>query len=170
MTTVLQTAFSSSPVRLLIAPAGAGPRRIDGVWWPRTGDLLTELPLLLGALPYSWAQVASVTVSGSMWSSMPGRMLVANHVVELHRARVTRDPHTICLLAPGMGRWDLAVVSPQATQEQAQQLMADAVAMEATAVAAVMDVAEAVAAASVAGAAMTPGPQDERQTCGTTNG
>ncbi|MFF3488469.1 DUF5994 family protein [Streptomyces sp. NPDC002701] len=169
MTTVLQTS-SSPPVRLLMAPLGAGPRRIDGVWWPRTGDLLTELPLLLGALPYSWARVASVTVSGSMWSSMPGRMLVANQVVELHRARVVRDPHTICLLAPGMGRWDLAVVPPQTTEAEAQRLMADAVAMEATAVAAVMEVAEAVAAAPDGEVMKASGPRDDRQVHGTTNG
>jgi hypothetical protein len=30
------------------------PQLIDGGWWPRSYDLLTELPLLPAGLPHAW--------------------------------------------------------------------------------------------------------------------
>ncbi|MFJ4079698.1 DUF5994 family protein [Streptomyces iakyrus] len=40
-----------SLLRLRLAPHSALPRRLDGVWWPRSYDLLAELPQPLAALP-----------------------------------------------------------------------------------------------------------------------
>jgi hypothetical protein len=108
------------------------PRRIDGAWWPRSYDLLAELPRLLAGLPHSWGIVGSVMVSGRMWPPLPGRMLVANQVVRLSRTPSAVDvsgpaaPHTIVLLVPGRGRWDLLVVPPDTTAEAAEPLMAAA--------------------------------------------
>ncbi|MGP3949796.1 DUF5994 family protein [Streptomyces sp. 7N604] len=111
-----------------LAPRGSLPRRIDGAWWPHTHDLVAELPLLIAALPRTWGQIARVTVSGAMWCSSPRRMLVANHVVRLGRSTTHHDPPTICLLAPGQGRWDLLVVPPETTETEAELLMAAAAA------------------------------------------
>lgn len=116
-----------SLVRLRLSPAGGGPHRIDGVWWPRTGDLLAELPLLLGALPHSWPQIAHVTVNSAIWSDFPGRTLIANHVLQLNRSPSRHTPSTVCLLAPGRGRWDLLVVPPHTDAADALRLMAGAV-------------------------------------------
>lgn len=102
------------------------PRSIDGAWWPRSYDLLAELPRLLAGLPHAWGHITSVTVNGSTWSAVPGRMLAFNQVVRLHRTVATSAPHTIVLLAPGCGRWDLLVVSPDTTEEAAGPLMAAA--------------------------------------------
>ncbi|MFB7643014.1 DUF5994 family protein [Streptomyces sp. NPDC056084] len=105
---------ASGSVRLRLTPGGGGPQPIDGVWWPRSDDLTTELPLLVRALPHSWPQVAHATVNAAMWSAFPGRILLANHVIQLHRATARHAPDTICLLAPGRGRWDLRVVPARA--------------------------------------------------------
>jgi hypothetical protein len=123
MTTALQPLPTPPPIRLRMAPRGTVPRRIDGAWWPRSSDLTVELPLLLGSLPNRWGRITCVTVDGAMWSSLPGRMLVANQVVRLRRARVPRDPHSICLLSPGRGRWDLLVVPPGTPEADADLLM-----------------------------------------------
>ncbi|MFC8199068.1 DUF5994 family protein [Streptomyces sp. NPDC060006] len=135
MTTVPDLGPSASQpfVRLRLAPHSALPRRIDGAWWPHSRDLLSELPLLIGALPRTWGQIDGVTVNTAMWSTSPGRMLVANHVVRLNRSSVTHSRHTIRLLGPGRGRWDLLVVPPEIDAVDAEPLMAAASAPVATA-------------------------------------
>lgn len=105
------------PLRLRLAPDSGLPRAIDGAWWPHSDDLLTELPHLLAGLPTAWGHISSVTVNGGAWSALPGRILVVNQVVRLTTNATTAAPHTIVLVAPGEGRWDLLVVPPGATDD-----------------------------------------------------
>ncbi|MFC8064536.1 DUF5994 family protein [Streptomyces sp. NPDC057074] len=124
---VAPSALPLPPVRLRLAPYGTLPRRIDGVWWPSSRDLLTQLPGMLAALPSAWGDITGVTVDAAAWSAAPGRMFVANQVVRLHRAPASpHAPERVVLLSPGLGRWDLLVVSPDATEEAAAVLMATA--------------------------------------------
>ncbi|MEU5182702.1 DUF5994 family protein [Streptomyces longwoodensis] len=111
-------------LRLSLAPQSVMPRAIDGAWWPRSYDLLAELPQLLAGLPRAWGHITSVTVNGATWSAVPDRMLVSHQVVRLHRTLTASAAHTIVLVAPGQGRWDLMVVPPDATEEAAEPLMA----------------------------------------------
>lgn len=118
--------LSSSAVRLRLSarPAqGHMPRHIDGAWWPRSTDLTSELPPLLGGLPPAWGHVSSVLADEAVWASFPGRLFVADQVVRLRRTTSRRAPSTVCLLAPGRGRWDLLVVPPAATEAEAGLLM-----------------------------------------------
>jgi hypothetical protein len=85
-----------------------------------------ELPRLLAGLPRTWGHITSVTVNGATWSVTPGRMLISNQVVRLRRALAASAPHTVVLLAPGRGRWDLLVVPPDTTEQAAEPLMAAA--------------------------------------------
>ncbi|MET9496930.1 DUF5994 family protein [Streptomyces sp. NPDC006552] len=117
---------SLSAVRLRLVSQSAGdymPLRIDGAWWPRSADLASELPRLLAALPPGWGRITSVLVDEAAWSPFPGRLLVAEQVVRLHRTTTQRSPSTVCLLAPGHGRWDLLVVPPSATDAEAGRLI-----------------------------------------------
>jgi hypothetical protein len=124
MTTAVPLSPPGRPLlRLRLAPHGGLPRRLDGVWWPHSYDLLAELPQLLASLPRAWGHIASVTVNGTAWSAAPGRMLVCNQVVRLCRTVSQHAPNTIVLLAPGHGRWDLMVVPPDTTAETAEPLM-----------------------------------------------
>lgn len=118
-------------LRLRLAPDSVLPRRLDGAWWPRSYDLLAELPQLLAGLPRAWGHIAGVTVNGAAWSAAPGRMLVCNKVVRLRRAAARHAPDTVVLLAPGHGRWDLLVVPPETAEEDAEPLMATALAARA---------------------------------------
>ncbi|MFE2566914.1 DUF5994 family protein [Streptomyces mirabilis] len=85
--------------------------------------MTSELPRLLAGLPQSWGQVSSVLVDGAVWSPFPARLLVADQVVRLRRTNTQHTPSTVCLLAPGRGRWDLLVVPPTATEAEAMRLM-----------------------------------------------
>lgn len=125
MTTALPPLpLPSQPLlRLRLAPRVGMARRIDGVWWPRSYDLPAELPILLAGVPHRWGHISSVTVNGAMWSATPGRMLVFNQVVRLRRTTAASAPHTVCLLAPGRGRWDLLVVPPDTPESAAEPLM-----------------------------------------------
>ena len=127
MTTALQSPLPSHPVlRMRLASRSDMPRPIDGAWWPHSYDLLFELPRLLAGLPRAWGHITGVTVNGATWSAVPGRMLVFNQVVRLRRSVAASAPHTIVLLAPGRGRWDLLVLPPDTTEETAEPLMAAA--------------------------------------------
>ncbi|RPE42191.1 hypothetical protein EDD90_5299 [Streptomyces sp. Ag109_O5-1] len=127
MTSALQPPLPSHPaLRLRLAPRSDLTRSIDGAWWPRSYDLLVELPRLLAGLPREWGDITSVTVSGAVWSAAPGRILVSNQVVRLRRALAANAPHTVVLVAPGRGRWDLVVVPPDTTETAAEPLMAAA--------------------------------------------
>ncbi|MFJ1971149.1 DUF5994 family protein [Streptomyces sp. NPDC087903] len=118
------SSLSDVRLRLVAQPThGLTPRRIDGAWWPRSYDLASELPRLLGGLPHAWGQVSSILVDGAAWSPFPGRLLVAGEVVRLRRTTSQHAPSTVCLLAPGRGRWDLLVVPPGATKAEAERLM-----------------------------------------------
>ncbi|UXY30944.1 DUF5994 family protein [Streptomyces sp. HUAS TT20] len=108
-------------LRLYLEPESTVPRRIDGAWWPRTFDLLAELPQLLPGLPRAWGQIGSVLVKGALWTGAPGRMLVCNQVVRLCRTATAHAPCTIVLMAPGHGRRDLLVVPPEATERAADR-------------------------------------------------
>ncbi|MFD5634203.1 DUF5994 family protein [Streptomyces sp. NPDC127077] len=113
---------SSTAVRLRLSAPPAQrhmPRRIDGAWWPRSNDLTSELPRLLGELPPDWGHISSVLVDEAVWAPFPGRLLVADQVVRLRRTTRRHAPSTVCLLAPGRGRWDLLVVPPTATETEA---------------------------------------------------
>ncbi|KUN33065.1 hypothetical protein AQJ30_35910 [Streptomyces longwoodensis] len=107
---------------------GDAVRRIDGAWWPRSYDLTAELPALLAALPPGWGNVTSVLVNGAMWSLSDDGAPVGGQQVHLRRAEASRAEDTVCLVTPGRGRWDLVVVPPAATAEEAERLMETAAA------------------------------------------
>ncbi|MFF7050708.1 DUF5994 family protein [Streptomyces griseorubiginosus] len=117
---------TSPHLRLRLAPDSPLPRRLDGVWWPRSYDLLAELPELLAGLPPAWGHVAGITVNGKAWSAAPGRMLVCNKVVRLRRTVARHALDTVVLLAPGQGRWDLLVLPPDTSEEDAVPFMTGA--------------------------------------------
>ncbi|MFI8166692.1 DUF5994 family protein [Streptomyces sp. NPDC086081] len=102
-------------------------RRIDGAWWPRSHDLAAELPGLLAGLPRAWGRISSVLVHGDTWLDCPERVDVAGRAVHVGRRDSPTASDTVCLLAPGRGRWDLLVVPPGTARAEADRLMERAV-------------------------------------------
>ncbi|MFD0383342.1 DUF5994 family protein [Streptomyces stramineus] len=88
------------PVRLALLPPAGGPRRIDGVWWPRTRDLAAELPALLTVLAARWGRVTHVTADSDMWLAGPPHLLHDNSTVRVNRSGREGHRRTICLVSP----------------------------------------------------------------------
>ncbi|WP_399088702.1 DUF5994 family protein [Streptomyces sp. BBFR2] len=112
--------------RLAIAPAPAAgtARRVDGVWWPHSADLEAELPELLPALPFDWPRITHATANGALWAPLPTLTLVAGHVIRLRRLPDRPGPPTLCLVAAGLGRWDLRVLPPRTAEDEAVRVLA----------------------------------------------
>ncbi|MEV4561463.1 DUF5994 family protein [Kitasatospora sp. NPDC049285] len=112
-------------LRLLLAPAGVKPGRLDGAWWPRSGDLLLELPSLAAEMDERWGRVTRITVNPAQWPIIPRRIPVAGHVIHAGWYTTEQDKHVI-MLCSYRRRLDLMVVPPQTDVIDTARLMAEA--------------------------------------------
>lgn len=56
---------------------------LDGAWWPRTRDIVTELPALISVLTEHLGPITRVGVDASAWNYPPARLVVDGRVVHL---------------------------------------------------------------------------------------
>ncbi len=56
---------------------------IDGAWWPRSGELTTELPGLLTFLEFRMGPIRRVVYDRESWASAPRTLTVDHHEVQL---------------------------------------------------------------------------------------
>ncbi|MFI9175496.1 DUF5994 family protein [Streptomyces lincolnensis] len=122
----LSSSSSPLPLRLSLAPAGSVPALLDGAWWPRSRDLMAELPALTAVLDPLWGRITRVTVNPTHWPTVPRKVPVAGHVVKVGWFLSEQDPHELLLLSYRTGRWNLLVVPPQTPSASAAWLMAAA--------------------------------------------
>ncbi|MFF1477112.1 DUF5994 family protein [Streptomyces sp. NPDC058301] len=125
---------SESPVdpaptaRLALKAAGVPRGLLDGAWWPRSRDLLSELPALIDVLDPAWARITRIAVNPQYWPVIPHKIPVHGHVVKAGWFTPEVDPHKLLLLSYTVGRWDLLVIPPQTDAAAAARLMAAATA------------------------------------------
>ncbi|MFI6566167.1 DUF5994 family protein [Streptomyces sp. NPDC050534] len=105
-----------------------GPSRglLDGAWWPRSRDLLSELPALTDVLDPLWGRITRIAVNPKYWPIIPRQVPVDGHVVRVGWFTPEIDPHKLLLLSYGTGRWDLLIIPPETGAESAARLMAAA--------------------------------------------
>ncbi|WP_037620027.1 DUF5994 family protein [Streptomyces aureus] len=118
--------FSSTSLRLSLAPVGTAPVLLDGAWWPHSRDLGAELPSLTAVLDPLWGRITRVAANPTHWPVAPCKVSVAGHVVKVGWFLAEQDPHELLLLSYRMGRWNLLVVPPRTTPASAAWLMAAA--------------------------------------------
>ena len=114
---------SSSPLRLSLSPTGPAPALLDGAWWPRSRDLMTEIPTLTAVLDPLWGRITRVTVNPTHWPVVPRKVPVAGHVVKVGWFLAEQDPHELLLLSYHVGRWNLLVIPPRTDPVTAAWLM-----------------------------------------------
>ncbi|ARF82791.1 DUF5994 family protein [Kitasatospora aureofaciens] len=130
MTAILDRATTpttpASPLRLSLAPDGVRAGRLDGAWWPRSRDLLLELPSLAAELDERWGRITRITVNPAQWPLIPRRIPVTGHTVHAGWFTTEQDEHTIAVFSYAPRRLTLLVVPPETDATGAAQLMAAA--------------------------------------------
>ncbi|MFD7583209.1 DUF5994 family protein [Kitasatospora sp. NPDC059817] len=114
------------PVRLRLTPEGTTPGRLDGAWWPRSHDLLRELPPLAAALDPRWGRITRVTVNPAHWPVIPRRVPVAGHVIHVGWFDQEQDADEVMVCSFIPLRLELLVIPPDAEASAAERLMTTA--------------------------------------------
>lgn len=124
--TIIKERLPSASARLSLAPAGSVPGLLDGAWWPRSRDLLREIPTLTNALDACWGRITHVTVNPAHWPVIPRKVPVTGHTVHVGWFADEQDPNKVILLSYTVGRLDLLVIPPETEPAAAARLMAAA--------------------------------------------
>ncbi|MFF5701831.1 DUF5994 family protein [Streptomyces sp. NPDC012794] len=98
---------------------------LDGAWWPRSRDVESELPALIGALTEHLGPITRVALDASAWNGLPARLVVDDRVVHLDTDPVGDD--TVLITRGDKDHFALLVVPPGTTPDAARAAMARAV-------------------------------------------
>ncbi|MFJ4666664.1 DUF5994 family protein [Kitasatospora purpeofusca] len=109
-----------------VRPGGMRPGRLDGAWWPRSRNLLLELPALAADIDARWGRITRITVNPAQWPVIPRRIPVAGHTVHAGWFTTEQDEHTIAVFSYAPRRLNLLVVPPETDADDAARLMAEA--------------------------------------------
>ncbi|MFI7013364.1 DUF5994 family protein [Streptomyces sp. NPDC050164] len=112
--------------RLALKTDGTSRGLLDGAWWPRSRDLLSELPALTDVLDPLWGRITRIAVNPEHWPVVPRKVPVDGHIVKIGWFTREIDPHKLLLLSYGTGRLDLLVIPPETGAASAARLMAAA--------------------------------------------
>ena len=108
--TMISLSPPSTP-RLRMEPTGSRRTLLDGGWWPRSTDPVTELPGLVLAIDKLRGPVTRLVLSAVGWDSHPRRLGVAGRVLRLGYFASQPTGLLTALCANG-DRVDLLVVPP----------------------------------------------------------
>ncbi len=111
--TIIKERLPSASARLSLIPTGPVPGLLDGAWWPRSRDLLREIPTLTDALDACWGRITHVTVNPAHWPVIPRRVPVTGHTVHVGWFADEQDPNKVMLFSYTVGRLDLLVIPPE---------------------------------------------------------
>jgi len=120
MTTITRTALEPEGFRggidvrvSLRSDAGSGDSAFDGAWFPRSRDLVVELPELIAELERRDVRVERFTYALEAWQPVPRKIVVSGRVVRTGGFR-SMDPQVVCISWDGGARRaDLLVIPPE---------------------------------------------------------
>lgn len=114
---------SPAAPRLRLARDGAGRGVLDGGWWPRSRDTVTELTGLLTALPRP-AEVSDtrVTIDFDDWDDVPLRITVLGREVRVNR--MPGPDHAVAVACGSEDPMLLLVIPPGAAPSSAEAALA----------------------------------------------
>ncbi|WP_460394930.1 DUF5994 family protein [Actinophytocola sediminis] len=116
-------AAAATELRLTLKPEAPATGFVDGVWWPRSRDLTTELPALLTELSARLGQIQAVSYNLDTWDPAPRRLLVNGQRVRLG-GYMTQHPHGVDVVGLNGSRLVLLALSPETDPRTARQTMA----------------------------------------------
>jgi uncharacterized protein DUF5994 len=113
--------------RLRLKPKAPVSGHVDGAWWPRTDDLITELPDLLAVLSVRLGTIDRVLYNLAEWAQMPKRLTTGGRAVRLDGYRL-QPANTVQVMGLGRDKMLLLVVPPHTDPETAHEAMMTAAA------------------------------------------
>lgn len=114
-------------VRLQLDPHPSRTTVLDGAWWPRSTDAMTELPRLVEALAGLRGEITHVLMNSAEWDAPhPRRTAAGGRVLRL--GWFTSQPSGLITIMTDFGhdRFDLFVVPPNATEASAEAALSAA--------------------------------------------
>ncbi|OCB41280.1 hypothetical protein A5675_10655 [Mycobacterium malmoense] len=108
--------------RLQLKPYRSVSEHIDGAWWPRTTNLVDELPGLLASVSERLGPVVMVGYRRNGWQETPPLAQVGDHTVEL-LAFTSDEPASVILIGEDGHHLTLHVIRPDAGEEAARQAL-----------------------------------------------
>ncbi|MFJ3922618.1 DUF5994 family protein [Streptomyces sp. NPDC090022] len=121
----VHTAVRPGTALLRLETTGSREGVLDGAWWPRSRDVLGELPALIGVLTEHLGPITRVGLDASAWNGLPTRLVVDGRVVHLDSDPVGDD--TVLITRGDKDHFALLVVPPGTTPDAARTAMARAV-------------------------------------------
>lgn len=96
---------------------------IDAAWWPRSRNLVDELPALMEVLWTAARNINRITYHLGTWDAAPRRMQIHGRTVRLG-GFATSNPVTVRLSDPwGRERIDVLVIAPEADPAVAERAL-----------------------------------------------
>jgi Family of unknown function (DUF5994) len=112
----------SSMTRLALCERDDSRAAVDGVWWPKSLELSSELPDLLAVFSLWIGTVHRVVYDPSMWLPAPTRIIRRNEMVSLNPYRLVFND-TIYLMGTHSRDAVLFVLPPSNSGEDARRLL-----------------------------------------------
>jgi Family of unknown function (DUF5994) len=101
--------------------------QVDGAWWPRSDDLMTELPDLIAVLSARQGAISRVIYNPSEWTTAPTELVTRERAVQLDRS-CGQPPNTVEVLDGKGTKVVLLVVPAHIDPDQAHAIVMAAVA------------------------------------------
>jgi hypothetical protein len=121
-----RTARDSGPLRLHMVD-DRQPAGLDGVWWPRTRDIVAEIADLVDHFPSDrFGRVVRVLVSPADWDDRPRHALVRGGIIRLGYLPPEDESHLVHVTTSERTLLPLLVVPPSFTRSQGDAALAAA--------------------------------------------
>ncbi len=111
--------------RLQLKPYRAVSEHLDGAWWPRSSNLVGELPDLVASVSDRLGQVVMVGYRRNGWEETPPLVQIAGHTIEL-LGFTSDEPASVILIGEDGRHVTLQVIRPDASEEVARQALEQA--------------------------------------------
>ncbi len=111
--------------RLQLKPYRSVAEHIDGAWWPRSFNLIDELPGLVTSLSERLGRVVMVGYRRNGWGDTPALAEIAGHPIEL-LGFTSDEPASVILIGEDGRHVTLHVIRPDTGAEVARQALEEA--------------------------------------------
>ncbi|MGD1240883.1 DUF5994 family protein [Mycobacterium seoulense] len=108
--------------RLQLKPYRSVSEHVDGAWWPRTMNLVDELPALLTSVAERLGPVVMVGYRRNGWQETPPLAQIDGQTIEL-LPFTSDEPSTVILIGADGHHLTVHVIRPDASEEVARQAL-----------------------------------------------